>query len=140
LFDANMRYLPANKMFFAEIHRAGPALEEKGFKAGQVVVCKMLDDSNVEAYRGSNSYRLDDRTDGYKTLLVYAGNFDLTGFIDDKVRDKAKDARIEYDAVRIRDLEKTITTLQTRISLASEYLEEENDESLYNAIEALEGQ
>lgn len=95
MFDANMRYLPEGKQFFAEVHFVDEgSLEERlGLIAGQVVLCEMLEQTSdnplVEFTLDGRKFRLRSNEEGY-SWLVYSGDLDLTGFICEESRQKAK--------------------------------------------------
>ena len=96
MFDANIRHLPKGWEFFAKangIREASP-LYNFGIRTGDVVKCIMLSigDHNprVKFFKDGKSIVVKSWADGdYKLFehgLVYEGNLDLTGFIDDEAK------------------------------------------------------
>lgn len=97
MFDVNVRHLPKGRLFFAEAHyiKPGSYLSDRGFKSGDVIFCEMMtegsEDVDVQVHNfGSGVMYLTKsnckQDDGW---LVFAGSADGTGFIDDKVKEKA---------------------------------------------------
>jgi hypothetical protein len=94
MFDANMRHLPLNTMFFAKVHSCvkGSVLHTAGARAGDVLIAKMLSQKSEDpevmfVVKGE----LVQATSDYNMLhwLVYAGNLDGTDFICSETYDKA---------------------------------------------------
>mgnify|MGYP003631518827 CR=1 FL=1 len=96
-FDANMRGLPKGTLFFAEVYmcRGNSELFEQGIRADDVLYCEMMSHCNddptvcIKLPTGEN-LMVSDSTDGDNIWLVYAGDIDMTGFICDNVKTKAK--------------------------------------------------
>lgn len=97
MFDANMRHLYKGKDFFAElsgITKEHP-LHKLGISGrGRVVLCKMLSDEDenpvVRFYNKEDYIDISDSESGMGSWIVYSGNKDLTGFINDKSKEAAK--------------------------------------------------
>ena len=97
MMDANLRYLPKGRKFFAEVCQCDEDSElyEFGARQGDIILCEMLDEGNedpdVRVVIGPHEDRLTicDSEDFDKVWLVYEGNQDGTGFLSDKRRDKA---------------------------------------------------
>ena len=95
MFDANMRYIPKGKRFFAEVSSIAEngSLYGLGLRQGDVVFCHMLnqtpDNPMVDMLIGGRKITVSDIGCGYD-WIVYAGNADgKSDFIDDKVKAKA---------------------------------------------------
>lgn len=89
MFDANMRYLPKGKKFFAKITyldmEEQAQLYKKGYKSGDILVCEMLTDCHKEPYvrvtEKEGSFILKD-SDSEWDWIIYEGNQDGTGFLN----------------------------------------------------------
>jgi|GEM_PF-3740018 len=42
MFDANMRYLPRGRRFFAEVYTVSEKLKSEGINTGDLILCHML--------------------------------------------------------------------------------------------------
>ncbi len=87
MIDANMRCLPKGLQFFTKVHYCTSSiLEEWGAKGGDILRCKMLDDSEHEPRFsikvGGKVRILKSMEDFYEMSLVYEGCVDGSGFID----------------------------------------------------------
>lgn len=97
MFDANARYLPKGRLFFAEAHyiKPGSYLSDQGFKSCDVIFCEMMtegeDDVNVLVHmpKGGVISITKSNSKWEDGWLVFAGSADGTGFIDDEVKEKA---------------------------------------------------
>lgn len=105
MFDANARYLPDGKLFFAECRSLNPEsfILNRLLKTGKVYLCEKLGD-NPDTCKFRiflNSTKKDYLTVGvdfnkgenldYYTLFVYSGCPDGSGFICNKLRSEALD-------------------------------------------------
>jgi len=91
MFDANMRQLPKGKMFFAKVHYCtNTTLFDVGVRGGDIIKCEMLSNSNenpnVKFYFGNATFETTHDAEFEGCLVVYEGNIDGTGFIDEKSR------------------------------------------------------
>jgi len=92
MFDANMRYLPKGKKFFAEVFSAGKRLKKLGVNKGELLLCHMLNESGedpcVDILVNGKLITISSGTGemDFSDNLVYTGNHDGTGFIDAKLR------------------------------------------------------
>lgn len=142
MFDANLRHLPKGTWFFAKVYNAkGRVLSAFGLQPDDIVVAHMLSDDHenpsITIYHKGKHITVDDQIDSYKSMLVYEGNFDLTGFIKDESLEKAKLVKLEYTVYQQNQL---IKKLQNSIHKAANYLIEGNDDAPCNALCALEEQ
>ena len=94
-FDANMRGLPKGTLFFAEVFMCSSKLSQYGVGVDDVLYCEMMShcDDNptvcIKLPTGEN-LMVSNSTDEDNIWLVYAGDIDMTGFICDNVKTKAK--------------------------------------------------
>ena len=93
MFDANMRYIPFGRRFFAEL--IAPDANDKvshGLNQGDVVLCYMCTEGpknpSVIMMVNSDHIEASCRSTGH-AWFIYAGRTDGSGFIDDGVKDKA---------------------------------------------------
>lgn len=95
MFDANLRGLPKGREFFAKVHwcEEGCSLYQVGMRKGDLFRCKMLsdceEDPEVVFYFGNGVFETSDSKSGKNSFLIYEGNIDGTGFIDEESRVKA---------------------------------------------------
>ena len=93
MFDANMRYLPKGRWFFAKVQGASDSMASKGVKANDLILCHMLNSGNekpcVDMILNGKPFTISDDTDFYDNWFVFEGNFDLTGFIDKESKEIA---------------------------------------------------
>ena len=94
MFDANMRYIKRGERFFAEVGSIdkNDKLYAFGLRAGDVVMCHMLNDSPdnplVDIIICGKIRTTSDSN--YNTWIRYAGNIDgKSGFIKNDVKAKA---------------------------------------------------
>lgn len=102
MFDANMRHLPKGYEFFAEVHclKENSSLAKAGVKTGDVLLCTMLSIGNknpkVKVFLPDGrtlyvrSWDSGDEDELFDTWLVFSGKKDLSGFICDKEKSKAR--------------------------------------------------
>lgn len=80
MFDANMRHLPKDLVFFAQVSYLpeNHKLNEIGIENDQIVKCKMLDESDdnpsVLFYNNGNVDIVASDEDGFGSMFVYLGN------------------------------------------------------------------
>lgn len=90
MFDANMRYIPANKMFFAEVRGTLPENHPLAHCGTRVFLCKMLTkghkNPSVEFQYKGGTITLSDSGCGTGAWIVYAGLPNGEGFIHDDVK------------------------------------------------------
>lgn len=99
MFDANMRHLRKGYRFFAEVHSCseGSILYEAGVRRGDILFAIMLSIGRVKFFLKdgtsiiSRSWEEGADTKYLGSLLVYAGSEDMSGFIHDHVKQKAKE-------------------------------------------------
>lgn len=103
MFDANMRHLRKGYRFFAEVHSCseGSSLYEAGVRTGDILFAIMLsighNNPRVKFFLKdgksiiSRSWEEGVDTKYLGSLLVYAGSEDMSGFIHDNVKQKAKE-------------------------------------------------
>lgn len=89
MFDANMRHLQKGKMFFAKVHYCtNTTLHYVGVRGGDIIKCEMLSDSTenprVKFYFGNGTFETTHDAEFEGCLIVYEGNLDGTGFIDEE--------------------------------------------------------
>jgi hypothetical protein len=89
MFDANIRHLPKGKIFFAKVHYClGTKLYDVGVRVGDIIKCEMLSNStenpSVKFYLGNSTFETTHDAEFEGCLVVYEGNIDGTGFIDEK--------------------------------------------------------
>ena len=94
MFDANMRHLPKGAEFFAEVYACDEVLAGHGLRNNDVILCEMLED-DVEnpliKFLLNGEWTHLKANDCFEdNWFVYAGRRDLTGFINSKVKDKAR--------------------------------------------------
>ena len=95
MFDANAAYIQIGKEFFAEVHDARGMLGGFGVSEGDVLICEHLSKkdrrwdvvSKVTKSDGT-TFVWEDR-DSVDDWLVYSGNLDGSGFIDEDIKAKA---------------------------------------------------
>jgi hypothetical protein len=114
MFDANLRGLPKRMKFFAKVHHMNKhnPLYELGVRRGDILYCKLLVKSgdfshtvsiHIPTEGGKHIVTLtsDIHKDSYarftSAFIVYEGNEDFTGFIDDESKAKAKQLMEELD-------------------------------------------
>ena len=96
MFDANASYMQKGREFFIDVYTVSDRLKDKGINKGDLILCKMLNDSNVNPcvdmlVNGKYiAVCASDCDDFCSNWFVYAGRKDLTGFICDVTRNKAK--------------------------------------------------
>jgi len=88
MFDANMRHLPKGRLFFAKAHYCdNTTLHKVGVRAGDIIRCEMLSSSHenpsVKFYFGNGTFETTHDAEFEGCLIVFEGNQDGTGFIDD---------------------------------------------------------
>ena len=88
MFDANMRCLPKGK-YFADVEACyRGALYDIGVRNNMVVMFEKFDDNDefptVVVHHRGNSVEVSYKRCMKEHWLVYAGNYDLTGFIDER--------------------------------------------------------
>jgi hypothetical protein len=95
MFDANLRHLPNGHKFFAEIWGCSEtcSLYKLGIRKEDVLVlCEMLDNDEendhenptIRVFCESDSIVIDLKVEDdnhYSMLLIYAGDYDLKGFL-----------------------------------------------------------
>ena len=96
MFDANMTHLPNGKEFFGKIHylsaNKDDALTKLGYKTGDLVQCVMLGEDNknpkvkIVMAVGESTMTPNTTEDCW---IVYEGDWDGSGFIDDDSKEKA---------------------------------------------------
>ena len=97
MFDANMRHLPKDLVFFAEVYSAesSGSLGKAGVKRDDIVLCKMLDDDNDECrvliQLKNEKIILNSRIDWKDYWLVYAGLYNGKDFTNNQSKAKAKE-------------------------------------------------
>lgn len=90
MFDANMRYIPKGRVFFAKVHwiDKGIGFDLFDVKEGDILKCEMLNDDNenarVKFIFDKGSFEISNDCDDNDGFIVYEGNIDGTGFIDKK--------------------------------------------------------
>jgi len=96
MFDANMRHLPKNHRFFAKVYSAKEStkLYRLGLRSGMLVQCKMRDKSDnnprCKLKISGKWHTMKYHDEFYDTWLVYEGNLDMTGFIDQESEEMAR--------------------------------------------------
>lgn len=95
MFDANMRCLPVGHQFFAKVHHCnlGCGLYKKGIRDNQLLLCRKITDCeespDVIAIINDEEITINYKDDFFDCLLVYEGNADGSGFINDHSRLRA---------------------------------------------------
>lgn len=94
MFDANMRYLPKGKEFFAEFRGVSDDHPFKKYsERHNVILCQMLSDEHenptVRFFADGECFDLSDEDCGLKTWMAYAGCKDGRGFINNKIKNEA---------------------------------------------------
>ena len=96
MFDANAAYIQKGVEFFVDIYSVSDRIKAKGINRGDLILCKMLNDDNKSpcvdmmingkyvtvCANGSEEYM--------SNWFVYAGTKELTGFICDVTKNKAR--------------------------------------------------
>ena len=96
MFDANASYIPRGREFFVDAYAVSDRLKAKGINKGDLILCKMLNDSSdnpcVDMMVNGNYITVcaSDDDDFCSNWFVYAGRKDLTGFICNVTKNKAK--------------------------------------------------
>ena len=95
MFDANMRYLPYGHDFFAKV--SGITKDHPLHKLkirGRIILCKMLsgchENPTVRFYNGEDFIDITDGQSGRGSWIVYEGNKDGTGFINEESKRQAE--------------------------------------------------
>ena len=90
MFDSNMRHLPKGMIFFAEIHSivSGSKLYDLGYTVGDVILCKMISKGHDNPAILVDGVQITSNESWFITV-VYSGNSDGSGFIDDMSKEKA---------------------------------------------------
>lgn len=93
MFDANMKGVPLDHYFFAEVWSAGKYLLRKyNLRRGDIIKCCLVDNDDTNAgvflpnYQEATIYE----DDIAGSVFIYAGELDGTGFIDSKSCSRAK--------------------------------------------------
>ena len=97
MFDANMRCLPKDTEFFAEVYCTGPEdpLYFYGVKSRDIILCTMLDDCdqqpNILVHLKDKDVKINYMDNFCDKWYVYSGKKDLTGFLpqEEDIRQKA---------------------------------------------------
>lgn len=101
MFDANARYIPVGKKFFAEVHCVDSEMCRIGVITGDIILCEHIfkgedEDEVLETAiwtkqdKDKGHYNYLHQSSGYG-LLVYSGRPDGTGFINNEWKQKALD-------------------------------------------------
>ena len=96
MFDANASYIARGREFFVDVYTVSDRLKAKGINKGDLILCKMLNDNNdnpcVDMMVNGKYIAVcaSDTDDFCNNWFVYAGRKDLTGFICDVTKNKAK--------------------------------------------------
>ena len=101
MFDANMRFLPKGRDCFADVYSCPPSSElfKNGVRCGDVVLFHMEENGNenplvtirVPSNKNKIKLRAINSEAGVEdSWLVYAGNLDLTGFMNNRVGRESK--------------------------------------------------
>jgi hypothetical protein len=91
MLDANLRYgVKRNAAVFVQVGIGCDYLQFRGLDKGKVYFAIKLEGDflKVKHFGGWTVIKHDDNSEGY---LSYAGNGDLTGFIDEHTRSKASE-------------------------------------------------
>ena len=102
MFDANMRHLRKGRYFADVASCSSGSLYEIGVRHSMVVMFDKLDEDSdvslITAYHDGKSIKVRCDARVSELWLVYAGNYDLTGFIDERSKALAKKIKeINYD-------------------------------------------
>lgn len=93
MFDANMRYLPRGRRFFAEVYTVSEKLKSEGINTGDLILCHMLNSGHeepcVDVLVNDKLLTISSHKNFTDNWFVYAGNQDGPGFINDKLKQKA---------------------------------------------------
>lgn len=91
MFDANMRYLPKGKRFFAKVHSCGEGSKwyEFGIRRDDILICHMLNSGNdrplVDVIVNGKTVTISDKFNSKAFCwMVYEGCLNGNGFINDE--------------------------------------------------------
>ena len=102
MFDANAAHIKEGEKFFAEVHAVDAQLTTMGVKCGDIVLCEhvtksegsLRDNLISKIYTGKDSAPLNWHYDIHSedwSWMVYSGDPNGNGFINDKYKQKALD-------------------------------------------------
>lgn len=90
MFDANMRYIPKGKTFFAEVRGSLPEEHPLADRGTRVFLCTMItrghENPLVKFTDTKGTIWLNDRSSGRYAWVVYAGLPNGEGFIHEDVK------------------------------------------------------
>jgi len=101
MFDANAAHIPKGVEFFVDVYWVSERLKDKGINKDDLILCKMLNNDNenpcVDMFIDGKFIAVCAHNDYCENWFVYAGQKDLSGFICNVTKNKAKQflARLE---------------------------------------------